>query len=120
MIGVVGNRKGWELRDVIGYLKRENITKDDVIVTGGAEGVDSFAIWYAKSIGVDVFIYHPRIDEGIPDRYFNRNKRIVIQVDRLIAFDLDVSWNKHSGTRYTIDYALDKIPVKLINKRYGD
>ena len=117
-IGIVGNRNGWELLDVEHYLRKENITENDIVVTGGAEGVDTYAIWYAKSIGADVIIYHPRLSVGVPERYFERNKRIVDSVEKLIAFDLDAPWNKHSGTRYTIDYALkNKIPLKLINKK---
>jgi hypothetical protein len=118
LIGVVGNRNGWELLDVKHNLRKEGITEKDIIITGGAEGVDSFSVWYAKSIGADVIIYHPRISEGIPERYFNRNKRIVDAVARLIAFDLDAPWNEHSGTRYTINYAIKKkIPLKIISQK---
>ena len=115
-IGIVGNRQGWELLDVTKALRREKITEKDIIITGGAEGVDSYSVWFAREIGADVIIYHPRQSEGIPERYFNRNKRIVNAVDKLIAFEL--TYNKHSGTRYTIDYAIEqKKPLKIHSQK---
>ena len=114
-IGVVGNRNGWELRDITKQLKRLDIKETDTIVTGGAVGVDSFAIWFAKSIGADVIIFHPRMSLPIPERYFERNRRIVDNVEKIIAFDLE--YKKHSGTRYTINHVLEKkLPIILFNK----
>ena len=115
-IGIVGNRNGWELLDVTKNLKRINITENDIIVTGGAVGVDSFAVYYAKQIGADIIIYHPRKSVLSPERYFERNKRIVDNVDKLVAFNLP--YNRHSRTRYTINYAIEKkIPINLIDKK---
>ena len=114
-IGVVGNRKGWSEAFVYRKLNQQNITEDDVIVTGGANGVDQFGMLWAFQHGVDVIRKHPRRSLPIPERYFERNRRIVEEVDKLIAFDL--ASNNHSGTRYTIDKAKEKgIPIVLFNK----
>ena len=87
-IGIVGNRNGWELLDVEHYLRKENITENDIVVTGGAEGVDTYAIWYAKSIGADVIIYHPRLSfigrplgtSRVTSRTASSNKRTICRI----------------------------------------
>ena len=112
-IGVVGNRQGWTYQKVMMMLFNENLTEEDIIVTGGAIGVDQYAVRYGFHNGIDVVIKHPRISIGVPERYFERNQRIVDDVDRLIAFDS--KYLDHSGTRHTINRAKERgIPIKII------
>lgn len=113
-IGIVGNRKGWDCDFVINKLKELKITKEDIIVSGGASGVDSFAQCYAKMIGAEFHIFYPDPNEQIPDRYFNRNKKIARYIDKLIAFDK----KRKSGTYNTIRKANDfgKQVIVICNK----
>lgn len=50
---------------------------DAVVVSGGAEGVDSYAVSYARGARRLVVVEHlPRAEDG-DDRFFARNQRIV-------------------------------------------
>ena len=78
----------------------------DIIISGGAEGVDAYAQYFAKEIGAQIRIIYP--DPGLPSptRYFDRNEKIAMMCDKLIAFNRE----KESGTLNTINHAkkLDK------------
>lgn len=59
-IGVVGSRKGADLRQVLGFLDvLHRAQPDSVLVSGGADGVDSFAesTWFR--LGGRVCSYRP-------------------------------------------------------------
>lgn len=114
-VGVVGNREGWSLAFVNRKLKQNNLNENDIIITGGAKGVDTHAIWYAYKHGIDVIIKHPRRSLPVPKRYFERNNRIINESEMLIAFDLKDL--EHSGTRNSINLAERKgIPIKLYSE----
>jgi len=114
-IGIIGNRVGWTYEFVKKKLKELNVYKSDVIVSGGAEGIDTFAQRYAKEIGAEINIIYPDPDKPSPQRYFDRNKIIVLRSHMIIAFDKKEL--THSGTRYTIDFAKQqKKEVILIDK----
>lgn len=106
--GIVGNRTGWTYDEVLHYLNRERVYRNaDMIISGGANGVDSFAQQYAKVYGIPILIYYPFNDLPSPERYFKRNKKIAEECDILIAFN-----NRfNSGTSNTIRYA------KELNKK---
>jgi len=114
-IGIIGNRVGWTYEFVRKKLKELNVYKSDVIVSGGADGVDTFAQRYAKEIGAEIQIIYPDPNKPIPKRFFDRNKIIVLRSHMIIAFDKKEL--THSGTRYTIDFARrQKKEVILIDK----
>jgi len=97
--GVVGNRWGFTYEQVKRRLDQHNITSDDVIVSGGAIGVDTFAQRYAEEIGAMLVIIYPDPKKESPLRYFIRNVSISLKIDELIAFN-----NKaRSGTIHTIN-----------------
>ncbi len=102
-IAIVGNRYGWDYKFVFNKLAELLIKQTDIIISGGAEGIDTYAQWYAKKIGAVIIIYYPNPSEKSPDRYFNRNKTIAEQCDKLIAFDKGSS--SGSGTLNTINHA---------------
>ena len=108
-VGIVGNRTGWTYEDVKQKLVKYGINKSDIIISGGAQGVDTYAEDFAKEIGAECVIYHPDPDTPSPQRYYNRNKKIAAQCSKLIAFDN----KKHSGTLNTINYAR-KLGKKII------
>lgn len=110
-IGIVGNRKGWNYEFVKKNIKEIGVSKSDVIITGGATGVDTFAHRYAIDIGAEIHIIHPDIYKPIPQRYFDRNQEIVSQSDKIIAFNKDN--NPRTGTQNTINHA-KKMGKKVI------
>ena len=107
--GVVGNRVGWTKEQVFNGLKKVGINSQDIIVSGGARGVDTFAQEYAKMVGSIFIIMYPKPELSISKRYFERNRRIVVpdlkitKIDELIAFDK----KEYSGTLNTINQARD-------------
>lgn len=111
-VAVVGNREGWEYTEIRNVLNK-SLTHDDEIISGGAEGVDSYAQRFAKFRGLKITIIYPNPLRPTPERYFERNKQIIDMADRLIAFNT----NKQSGTQNTINTAKKKgIPIMLIGK----
>lgn len=116
-IAVVGNRKGWTYDEVEKHLDkilkigRAN-NSQIVIVSGGAEGVDSFAHQYAKNRGLEFHIFFPRHSVDSPQRFYQRNIRVAKFCDRLIGFNL----KSFGGTKLTMkiarDYGKEVIEVK--------
>jgi predicted Rossmann fold nucleotide-binding protein DprA/Smf involved in DNA uptake len=112
-IGIVGNRQGWTYNEVRDVLRELNVYKTDIIISGGAEGVDTYAQRFAKEIGAKIVIIYPDPDEVTNRAYFNRNYKIAMGCDCLVAFNLKT----YSGTLNTVRYAQDNHrPVLLIGK----
>ena len=115
-IGIIGNRKGWTYEFVRKKLKELNVYKSDVIISGGADGIDTFAQRYAKEIGAQIIIIYSDPDKPIPQRYFDRNKLIILRSDIIVTFDKKEL--THSGTRYGINFAKkQKKEVFVIDKQ---
>ena len=73
----------------------------DVIVTGGARGVDSLAEVEALEAGFDVVVFIPEYGKFGRAAPHVRNRQVVDASDRVVAF-----WDGTSrGTKGTIDYA---------------
>ena len=100
-IAIVGNRDGWNKEFVFKVLQQEGITKNDVIVSGGAYGVDSMAEEFARTIKCKMVIHRPDMQVNYPYRFHQRNKKIAKDCERMIAFDK----RKNSGTSQTIRFA---------------
>ena len=75
--------------------------KFDMIISGGAAGVDTLAYQYSVKHGI-TFVCHPPIpSEGFPRAFFRRNLRIVEMSELVIALPM----GKSSGTRHSISLA---------------
>jgi predicted Rossmann fold nucleotide-binding protein DprA/Smf involved in DNA uptake len=110
-IGIVGNRYGWKLSEVMEKISETNlVTKDDAIVSGGAMGVDTFAQIYAKKNGIPILICYPDPNKLSPQKFYERNATIARLSDILIAFNLQ---NARTGTYNTIMQAR-KLGKKVI------
>lgn len=109
-IAIIGNRKGWTYEFVRKTLKDQGVTKDDIIISGGAYGVDTFAQQYAKEIGAIIKIHYPDPTVASPQRYYQRNYNVVSDGDKVIAFNKNN--NPRSGTANALNYA------KKISKPY--
>jgi len=99
-IGIVGNRKGWSRLTIYKELDNLNLSSNDIIVTGGAVGVDTYAMDYSKEKGIGLMVFYPDKSKPIPDRYYERNEKIVLFSDRVIAFNKELI----SGTINTINW----------------
>ncbi len=108
-IGIVGNREGWDRIWVIAKLAFLGVTNKDIIISGGASGIDAYAEFFAKTLGCKMIIFYPDYDIPSPKRYFDRNLDIAKECDWLIAFDKGSSGG--SGTLNTINHA------KKLNKK---
>lgn len=118
-IGIVGNRRGWSYEFVREKILEQGIGKDDLIISGGASGVDTYAQRIARELGAKILINYPDLSrpdsqratlEWYKERYFARNKEVVEMCDLLIAFNID---GKPSGTLNTINVA-KKLKKKVI------
>lgn len=98
-VGVVGNQRGWKYEDIWRVLEALDVNHEATIISGGADGVDTYAQMYAKEKGCTIIIHYPKPHEPSPDRYFNRNKQIAEECDFLIAFDKK---SGAAGTKNTI------------------
>lgn len=99
-------------REIIALDLAPYIPKDcELIVSGGARGVDTLAEQYAIRHGIKTLIIRPEYEKYGRSAPIRRNDTIVDSADMVLAF-----WDgKSRGTMYTIDYAKqhDK-PVKVV------
>lgn len=83
----------------------------DIIVSGGAKGVDTLAREFAKKKDLKLIEFFPNYAKYGKLAPLERNKQIVDECDSVLAF-----WNgSSSGTKFSIDYArkLSK-PCKIV------
>jgi hypothetical protein len=98
-VAVVGSREWTDhlmIRDFI-----YSLDEDDVVISGGARGVDQFAELYARERGLAVLVFSPAWDTHGRKAGLIRNQDIVDACDRLVAF-----WDKSSkGTAHALNLA---------------
>jgi len=103
--GVVGSRKRKDRHNVIKLIDSFDVT--DEVISGGCNGVDTWAETRAKKRGMQTIICKPDLSQikGKTDmirRYHERNRRIAKLCDVLFAF---VSKDRRGGTENTILHA---------------
>ncbi len=70
------------------------------IISGGAKGVDTWAVEWAKASNIPTEVIKP-INPANKFSYLLRNVEIITKADKIIAF-----WDgKSKGTKFVIDYA---------------
>ena len=108
-IAIVGSRDYGDMTRVIDFVR--SLDKLDVVVSGGARGVDTVAARTAQLCGLTVVEYPADWSLG-RHAGFVRNTQIVENCDRVVAF-----WDGVShGTRDTIMRARKAgIPVEVID-----
>ena len=90
----------------------EYVSSDiDVIISGGADGIDSVAEEYADKKKLSKIIIRPRYDLYGRAAPIKRNEIMVDMADEML-----VIWDGVSrGTKYTADYAKTKNkPVRIV------
>lgn len=100
-IAVVGSRGYPDSEEVMQFVLN-TFKPEDILVSGGARGVDSWAQEAATALGCETYVYVPDWQLLGRGAGFARNKQIVDECDRLVAF-----WDgKSRGTKHSIDLAL--------------
>lgn len=86
--------------------------KELTIITGGAIGVDTWAIEFCKKHNIRCEVIKP-ISQDIKISYLFRNIEIITKADLILAF-----WDGQSkGTKFVIDYAIARNKkIKIINQ----
>jgi hypothetical protein len=113
-VGIVGSRSFPQLQLIEWFIR--DLPDGVTIVSGGAKGVDLCAQHYAERRGLATDIYLPRLDDcklriDFTKRYYERNQKIVDNIDLLIAF----TEKENGGTWDTIKKALkSNKPIKII------
>lgn len=96
-VAIVGSRDWPDLDQVRKYVC--GLSPDDVVVSGGADGVDDAAEKEAKRMNLARLIYPAQWRRYGKSAGYIRNKKIVEAADRVVAF-----WFKQSrGTGHTIE-----------------
>lgn len=103
---IVGSRSISDF-DITPYIPCET----DLIISGGANGIDTLAEQYADKHRISKLILRPRYDLYSRAAPLKRNDEMVELCDKVIVFWDGVS----KGTKHTINYA-NKIgkPIEII------
>jgi predicted Rossmann fold nucleotide-binding protein DprA/Smf involved in DNA uptake len=103
-IAIVGNRKGWSKKQIFNILDTYCLIGENTnIITGGAIGVDSYVMEYAKLKGCMLTVYYPDYITWGKHALRERNEKIAWNCETLIAFNKND--NQKSGTSQTIRFA---------------
>lgn len=101
-VGVSGTRRFTDYSRFKDYM--DSFSKHvpmDMIISGGAIGIDELAYRYSIERGITFVCHPPKPEDGYPAKFFRRNLRIVEQCEVLLAFP-----DKESeGTRHAINLA---------------
>jgi hypothetical protein len=113
---VAGSRNYPDCNREVNEMLDAEISENDIIISGGANGPDTAAIDYAISHGIRCHIYPAKWALHGKSAGMIRNTDMAYHGDRLIAF-----YNKSPGTRNMIDrmISLGK-PVLIVRPRIRD
>ncbi|MDR2718837.1 MAG: DUF2493 domain-containing protein [Treponema sp.] len=106
-LAIIGSRN-------INNINLDNYIKEkpDLVISGGAKGIDTTAWAWAVDNHIDITVIRPEYNKYGRGAPLKRNEVIVQQSDKVLAF-----WDgKSHGTKYVIDYA-NKIgkEIEVIN-----
>lgn len=110
-LAICGSRKWTDNKELVFNILNEYKGKIDIIVSGGACGIDQMAFDFSKENGIPILIYWPNYNKYGKSAPIIRNKEIVKHCDEIICF-----WKDNSrGTKNDIDLAcqLNK-PCRII------
>lgn len=104
-IAIVGSRPMFlanpELVETMVRAYVEQLPKDTIIISGQAEGVDTWAEQAAKELGYTFIPFKAQWKTYGKSAGFRRNAEMVNEANKVVAF-----WNGHSrGTEHTINMA---------------
>ena len=99
------------------FILKNRIDKEkDIVIHGGAPGVDMIAEEWCEYNKVQTKVVRP-IHKNQSIYYLHRNAEMIGICDKVIAF-----WdNKSRGTQFTIDYARERgVPVEVLSFNQGE
>jgi len=105
-LAIVGSQEKWwpvGTYDQVLEIIQENLdwVNPDLVVSGGSDGVDTWAVQLAEETGIPIREYLP---QGRTWEYFkDRNKQIAGDCDKLLCIRSKVAGTYGSG--WTADYA---------------
>lgn len=85
-VAIVGSRNFQDLRQVVVYVYDNLVPGRDVVITGGARGVDQTAAEAARIHGCAVVVHEPDYKRYGRGATHVRNKLIVDDCERMVAF----------------------------------
>ena len=114
IIAIVGSRK-FNNRDLVNQVLTKELSNiNTTVITGGAPGVDQWAIEFCRKDCTPCEIIRP-IDAGKKIDYLYRNIEIITKADKIIVF-----WDQVSrGSKFVIEYA-SKRSKEMIIYHEGD
>jgi hypothetical protein len=100
-LAIIGSRSIEKL-NLDEYIKE----KPDLVISGGAIGIDTIAWEWALKNNIEIIVHRPDYNLHGRAAALRRNDIIIDEADKIIAF-----WNgKSAGTKYVINRA------KMLNK----
>ena len=92
-------------RSITDFDLNGHISDDvDLIISGGAKGIDTLAEQYADKNGIQKLIIRPKYEKYGKAAPIRRNEEMVDISDAVLAI-----WDgKSRGTAYTLEYAREK------------
>uniref|UniRef100_A0AAT9J7K3 ORF11 n=1 Tax=Nitrosopumilaceae spindle-shaped virus TaxID=3065433 RepID=A0AAT9J7K3_9VIRU len=81
-----------DVRQFIGLILNSRYTGNEIIISGGAKGVDTIALDVAKSLGFETLVYKP--DYETWQSYKKRNLQIANDCDELHCISVPVHKTK--------------------------
>jgi predicted Rossmann fold nucleotide-binding protein DprA/Smf involved in DNA uptake len=105
-VGIAGSRERTDAKSVVDYI--DSLGENDVVISGGCRGVDTWAEIAAKRRGLKTIVFLPeKPPKGAPKHewtkaFYARNLQIAEACDVLVAF---VSPKRKGGTENTINHA---------------
>ena len=105
---VTGSRV-WKNKKLLHATLRAEIKPGDVIIHGGAQGVDNYTRKFCIKHNIKTIVIRP-LNPSQAQSYLQRNAEMIGMVERVLAFHD----GKSSGTGFTISYAQKRgLPVKI-------
>jgi hypothetical protein len=116
--GIVGSRRRKDRETVVAFVNE--LQENDVVISGGAPGVDTWAVEAAEERGVRTRVIRPETSGcktrfEVVEAYYERNGQIAAECDELVAF---VAHDRKGGTENAIEHArrLGK-PVRIMGEK---
>jgi hypothetical protein len=100
IILITGSRNINQINWIFEKLDSEIDKSQDIIIHGGAKGVDTIADSWCKKNNIKSIVIRP-LSESKREYYLYRNTEMIGMCDKVIAF-----WDGQSrGTKFTFEYA---------------
>jgi hypothetical protein len=105
---IVGSRKWARPKPIQDYIRK--LSPDTIVLSGGAPGVDTMAVEFARKSGRPVWVTPAQWEKFGRGAGYRRNIEMIDHAHEVVAF-----WDGQSpGTKHSIEYATLKNKLKAI------